>query len=351
MMDKQESEALNITRFVMSIGIVFQHSYTTVQMYDYLTNMSVYHQVTRIFSLQFGEACVPTFFIISGYLFFCGYRQTWECYQYKMRKRFFSLLLPYLFWNALMIGVFYAVECIPSVRGLFNDGRKLVHDCNFADCLNAFWKYNDTAGPILTQLWFVRNLILLSLCSPIIYWFVRYTKIIGVSILCLLWVFGENMAYSQSSIFYFSLGAWFSINGKSLMSEIRKIAKPLFILFPLILIADTLLDGTIAGYYLHRMQTFTCVLFILALVSVLLEKGKIHDIAFLSSSSFFLYVTHDPMLRFIRKFSLKYADHSSEFQMIVLYFAAVAVDIAIVYAVYWCLRKYASGFLKWTTGR
>ncbi len=350
-MNRQESEALNITRFVMSIGIVFLHAYTSVRMYDYLGDLPVYKEVTRVISFQFGEACVPAFFVISGYLFFFGYRQTWECYKYKMKKRFFSLLLPYLFWNALMIAVFYAVECFPSVRGLFNDSRKLLHDCGLVDFLRAFWVYNDSAGPILTQLWFVRNLIVLALCSPVVYCFVRYTRIVGLFILGIWWMAGEGVPNLESSVFYFCLGAWFSISGKSLLEEVRRISIPIFILFPLIVIGDALLDGTLVGHYLHRTETFTCVFFVLALISVLLEKGKIRDIAFLSSSSFFLYVVHDPMLRFIRKFSLRYADHGSEFQMIALYFIAVAVDIAVVYAVFWLLRKYVPWFLKWTTGR
>ena len=35
-MNKQESSALNITRFVMSIGIVLYQSYTSVQLYPFL---------------------------------------------------------------------------------------------------------------------------------------------------------------------------------------------------------------------------------------------------------------------------------------------------------------------------
>lgn len=348
-MDRQESSALNITRFIMSIGIVFLHAYTTVQSYPFLHDLPVYQQVTRVFSMQFGEVGVPVFFIISGYLFFIGFKPTWSSYKYKMEKRFYSLLIPYLIWNALMIGVYYVAECVPTVRELFNDGKKLVHDFGFSDFLGAFWARKD-GGPILDQLWFVRNLILLAVGSPIIYYFVRYTKLAGVIALGLLWMFGTGMAYPQSSIFYFSLGAWYSINGKSITGEIRKISKPLFIIFPIILLADALMDGTTVGFYLHRIQTFTGVLFILALIPVLLEKGKVRDIAFLSSSSFFLYVAHDPLLRFMRKFSLKLVDHTSEFQVIAIYFATIAINIAIVYAAYWLLQKYAPVILKWTTG-
>lgn len=332
----------------MSVGIVLYHSYTSVQLYPFLKELPVYQEVTRIFSMQFGEICVPTFFIISGYLFFYSYKQTWDCYKSKLKRRLYTLVIPYLFWNGLLVGLYYAAECVPSILQTFNDGKKLVHDFGLIDFLGAF---GINKGPIVDQLWFVRNLILLSIASPVIYQFVRYTRLFGVIGLGLLWFFGAGMAYPQSSIFYFSFGAYFSINNKSIQREIHKISKLLFISFPLIVVADATLHYTIVGYYLHRTQTLMGTLFILALIPTLLEKGKIRDITFLSASSFFLYVAHDPLLRFMRRFSLKFTDHSSDFQAIMSYFITAILNISIVYAIYWVLQKYAPWFIKKTTGR
>lgn len=348
-MDKRESTALNITRFIMSIGIVFLHSYTSVQMYPSLEELTGYQQVARVLSLQFGEIGVPTFFFISGFLFYNGYTQTISCYKYKLKKRFYSLLIPYLFWNIFTISVFYVVECIPSIRHLFNDNHQLVHDFTFLDFMKTLWAM-DNGLPMLAQLWFIRNLIIMSLGAPAVYLIIRYTRLTGVIIFGIAWMFHPGMAYPLNTLFFYSLGAWFSINHLSLTESMDKISKFLFVIYPIIVIMDFFLSSTPISFYLHRIQTFTGVLFVIALVSFLLKKGKIRDIAFLSSSSFFLYVTHDPMLRFIRKFSLKIADQSSEFQMIASYFSAIVVDIAIVYAIYWLLKRYAPWFLEWTTG-
>lgn len=348
-MNKQESSALNITRFVMSIGVVFLHSYTTVQMYSYLNEYTVYQTIAKVLSLQLGEIAVPAFFLISGYLFYNGYQPTIDCYRYKLKKRFYSLLLPYLFWNILIIIIYYLAENIPPIRNLFNDSHPLIHDFAFTDYFKALWAINN-GGPILTQLWFVRNLIILVICAPIIYLIVRYTRFAGVAIFGIAWILHPGQAYPLNSLFFYSLGAWFSINHKSLTVSIEQQSKFFLILFPIIMIADLLLPNISISFYLHRIFTLTGVFFVIAVISFLLKKGRIRDIAFLSSSSFFLYVTHDPMLRFIRKFSLKLIDQSSELQIIISYFAAIIVDIAIVYAVYWILYKYAPCFLKWTTG-
>lgn len=96
-MNKKESSELNITRFIMSIGIVFLHSCTSVQMYSSLETLTIYQQITRVLSMQFGEMAVPTFFLVSGFLFYNGYIQNASCYKYKLKKRIFSLLIPYLF--------------------------------------------------------------------------------------------------------------------------------------------------------------------------------------------------------------------------------------------------------------
>lgn len=92
-MHKQESSALNITRFIMSIGIVFLHSYTSVQMYPSLGELTVYQQITRVLSMQFGEMAVPTFFLISGFLFYSGYTPTIQCYKYKLKKTFLLIIV------------------------------------------------------------------------------------------------------------------------------------------------------------------------------------------------------------------------------------------------------------------
>lgn len=347
-MDKNESSALNITRYVMSVGIVLYHSYTSVQLYPFLKDLPVYQEVTRIFSMQFGEICVPTFFIISGYLFFYGYKQTMSCYKHKLERRLHTLVIPYLFWNGLLIILYYIAECVPSILSTFNDGKKLVHDFGFTDFIGAF---GINKGPIVDQLWFIRNLILLSIASPIIYLFIRYTRWIGLIGLGMSWFFGTGMAYPQSSIFYFSLGAYFSVQNKCITQEIHKISNFLFIIFPLIVVADAILHHTSAGYYLHRTETLIGTLFILALIPTLQKKGKIREIAFLSASSFFLYVAHDPLLRFMRRFSLKLIDHSSEFQAIMSYFITAILNITIIYAIYWILQKYTPRFIKRTTGR
>lgn len=349
-MNKRESEVLNITRFVMSVFIVFFHAHTSVQMYNYWEDLPVYRGVVRVFSLQIGEMGVPTFFLISGYLFFRNYQQTWMCYKDKILKRFYSLFIPYMFWNTFIIGAYYMAESIPSILDLFNDGgKKLVHDFNWCDFLHAFGAYKD-GRPILTQMWFIRDLFLLALCSPVVYFLVRYMKFVAILFFGVIWFMKQEVPNWESGLLFFTIGAYLSISGKSLTEEIRKIANYLFIITPLLVVADFLLNGTILGFYVHRTLVFVGVFFVVALIIWLVERNKIRNVVFLTSGSFFLYVIHDPMIRFIRKATLLFVNHASEFQMIAIYFLSVTIDILIAYVLFWCLQKYLPGILKWITG-
>ena len=120
-------------------------------------------------------------------------------------------------------------------------------DDSCSDYLKALWAM-DNGYPMLTQLWFVRNLIILALGAPVIYslfWsasfsenfrmnrsmgscatyrkkldelkkaiiylIVRYTRLIGVLIFGVAWMLHPGQAYPLSTLFFYSLGAWFSI--------------------------------------------------------------------------------------------------------------------------------------------
>ena len=76
------------------------------------------------------------------------------------------------------------------VSGYFGD--------NWKDPLFVFWK-----GPINLSLWFIRELIVLVILSPLIYLLVRYTSWFGVLALGILWGF----KIGPEPLFFFSAGA------------------------------------------------------------------------------------------------------------------------------------------------
>lgn len=122
------------------------------------------------------------FFIISGYLYFCNIDKfTSKDYVIKSKKRLGSLIIPYVIWN-LIYALFYLG--IAYMNG----------ECNttIGEFLKGFWAFDTTssngfASPYNGPFWFLRDLVVVSVISPIFYFFLRSDKFhVGIcSLTCL----------------------------------------------------------------------------------------------------------------------------------------------------------------------
>lgn len=172
------------------------------------------------------NAALSTFFFISGYLLFVG-RQTFGPSEYfhQLRRRVASLLIPYFIW--IIIG--YA--CTLAVNG----PDSVSH---FSGIVEIFWAkgFNMTEHSLLgydsvplgypsghTVLWFVRDLMIMTLLSPVIWWLAKLLR---------LWIFPLILAgillhaglpgLENHTVCYFSLGAAFAIFGIDPTAFVRR---------------------------------------------------------------------------------------------------------------------------------
>lgn len=86
------------------------------------------------------------------------------------------------------------------------------------------------------------------------------------------------------------------------------------------------------------------------IVAYLVENGKLRGMKFLVPATFFIYAAHYPLMRFIRLLTIKLLDRSSDVQMTAAYFVAIAVDVIIVVAAYWVIRRVSPRLLQIITG-
>ena len=97
---------------------------------------------------------VPMFFVISGFFVFFQKAFTFSIFKAILKKRFYSLLIPYFFWTFFWTLVFIIVS-------------RLFPFLN----LNAISKisFKTIWSPINYQFWFIRDLIILVVLSPLLY--------------------------------------------------------------------------------------------------------------------------------------------------------------------------------------
>lgn len=175
---------LDILRVLLTVGIVCRHATSD--------NLQAVVFITNIF--------VPLFFVMSGYLFFWNVpgKPDAKWFWKKIRSRFFTLLIPYLI--AVVIAwlcYYFALKAVPSmVDGFLGDRWK--------DPLFVFW-----TGPVNLSLWFIRELMIVVVLSPLIYLIIRYTGWWGVLALGTWWALGTYGGFSYGGpepLFLFAAG-------------------------------------------------------------------------------------------------------------------------------------------------
>lgn len=122
------------------------------------------------------EVAVPLFFFISGLLFY--YNCSKNVIVGKIKRRFKSLVVPYVLWNALFFVVYF----------ILSNWRFTASKMNMTPIPYGF---TDIVLSILsssfTPLWFVKNLIIYTILAPIIFYFIS-TKTRGILSLFLTFV-------------------------------------------------------------------------------------------------------------------------------------------------------------------
>ena len=223
--------------------------------------------VWRIFACvsinELAAIAVPLFFLISGFLFF--YHAEWSAATWlaKMRRRVRSLLVPYVLFCLLAV--------VSLIINNVQDGHTLSQalHAHLADgkWLHNFWDIHTTGHntnllgitkpisyPVVIPLWFIRDLMVIVLMTPLIHWAIRRLRLGWIAIMLALSLTGvwiPLVGFSPTSCLYFSIGAWFSISGKSMADGLQHWRSPLLMAALPLLALDILADGTAADRYVH----------------------------------------------------------------------------------------------------
>lgn len=184
---------IDLIRVLLTIGIVSLHATMT----DLATSTPAFDRITKVI-IFVAQVFVPLFFVISGYLFFRNVPEDpssgW--FWAKLRSRFMSLFIPFLIANCIAFVIYYAtMQFFPSmISGFLGDRWK--------DPLFVLWE-----GPINLSLWFIRELIVVTILSPVIFLIVKHLRWWGVLILGLLLV----LKIGPAPLFYFSAGTCLAV--------------------------------------------------------------------------------------------------------------------------------------------
>ena len=299
------SQKIRILSFVSILLVVILHAYNlTIKLGGGViyANSSLTEFCEDFLSQGIARIAVPIFFLISGYLFFLNFSGTKYEYKAKIKKRFGSLLLPYLCWSVWGIIFYLILESLPHSETFFT--KDLIAHSSPKRLL-----YILLLKPIPYQLWFIRDLIMLVLLSPIILLIVHRIQWLGCAILCYTWFIDINfILFSNESFLFFVIGATFPIfNQKALIQITIKGGKTLMILWLCTITLRTLLILNLhtAPFILDSLRKISVLLGIASiwiLYDQIMTRRTISPrLNKLTSFTFFLYAFHEPILTIVKK--------------------------------------------------
>lgn len=168
------SNKLTTVSFFAAVGVVLIHAHPPFSQAGQ-SDLSLLFE--RFLSGSFTSSAVPIFFVISGYLFATktdfGQQPHW--YSLTIKKRIKSLLVPYILWNIIHVLTISLVKMLENIHA----GRPMLLYTGLYEPLLSFGNLVRIFGldlgkpPIEGVLWFVRNLLILFLISPLFMFFMK----------------------------------------------------------------------------------------------------------------------------------------------------------------------------------
>ena len=212
-----ESGAISALRLPLAILVVFIHTPD----FDSVSSW--------IISRNLGTITVPGFFMISAYLLFAKDREwNWRIYKGKLKSRLSSLLLPYVFWNIVALIVLFARQLVIEYVFHKQVNAKLVVNYDLNDWLNVFGLLPGGNGPQDLPLWYMRDLMLMVLISPLLSWIINRGKHWLVPFLIAGLVFPWSIWWPMYTHFhlrylwFFILGGYIGRYQTAFLSVLRK---------------------------------------------------------------------------------------------------------------------------------
>lgn len=156
------SDKMKVLSLIAITMVIYIHTYYTEG-----ENYPMYQTFQRfIGGVGISGIANPLFYFISGYLFFMGMTKVQECFP-KMKKRFRTLLVPYLLANTIAFVMYAVLDGITRLSpSLYNVVNFHILDWFSLDVSTLL--YNVYWAPVAFQLWFVRDMIIFVTLSPLI---------------------------------------------------------------------------------------------------------------------------------------------------------------------------------------
>ena len=353
--DGVSSQRLSMLRFPLIVGVVYIHAYSSEVLLSTgaigVAEPGFYSDFVRnIVSQGLARLSVPLFFLMSGYLLFANFEWSLPRYINKLRSRVRTLLVPYLFWNALLLSAMALAQQMPTTSEFFSGKGLPVASYTSFQYLDAI--FGVTGPPVGYQWWFIRDLMMLVVLSPLIHVFHKKAARVILLAAFAVWFFelASKEILSPEAFLFFYVGTYLARLGRSVFL-FDKYGNLMLALYLPVLLIDTLSKESQLNGLVHNFGLLLGVPAVLSLSRYALKLTQLQiALRGLSSYSFFVFATHEPLLVATRKIAYKTFAPSDDLAVISLYLTLPSVVILTTIAAYNTMSRLTPRFLMIISG-
>jgi succinoglycan biosynthesis protein ExoH len=340
--DSQVSQAISFARIGLIMGLVFLHygAYpnSTVSPFDGMNPVA--HQSATFVSsalLFFFFSAVPLLSTVSGWLFFkFGRHEATPALRQRITRRVSSLYLPLIFWNGLYLWLAVFLLGFWPDSPLLDQLNIRLLDAGLSEYANAVFAI--THHPIGFQFWFVRDLLVTVLVSPLLWALLRYAPYAGMAALGAAWLAGHDLGifFRADVVFFFYLGGFLRLRKMPL--EIGPRATTVLLALYIVLVALRAMAPLAIDMTPDRPALLEAATRAMRLLGVLACWGAClrfsalpwgRTVAHYGGLSFFLFATHFPLVVAIKYALWPLLPAQTDMWMVVHYVSSVSLTVAI----------------------
>lgn len=345
--DSRQSILIKAMRFPLIALVVFAHSlgFESAAITNELSGWNIYHFFSEMISHNFAKLAVCWFFVFSGYFFFRNLKEGEYCFKWvvgKWKKRIKSLLIPYVIWNLLMVGIWALVSFVFLKIGIGTHN-------SFPELNPVAWFWS---GPANFPLYFMRDLMLLSITAPIWYQVVKRFKWASICILIIYYVSPiEPSIPGMRGIFFFGIGAWLGIWHYNMLEISRRIKLPAAILAIISLLLFTYFNSSpYHPWMLRAFYPFGMITFMNIFDKLIDNEFRCKRLCSLASAVFFIFAAHEILILGWTKglFLRVFGDGLTGAW--ISYLGVPIVVLAVCLALFWILNKLMPKTLSFICG-
>jgi len=245
---------------------------------------------------------------------------------------------------------FFIIQSIPQLTSFFSNN--LITSYSVSELATAW-----LIKPIPYQLWFLRDLMMLVLMAPLLYYMVKFLGIFALPLFVVTWFMEiDFVLFDGRSLIFFMTGLYFSRNPEFLTQKRfgDKANLFLFLWISLALIKTTLVyyvgDYHLIGF-IHKISVLFGILALFSLYDKLYANKDLSRSPFYKyfSLSFFIYTSHEPILTVAKK-AFFFVLGRSDIAILINYFLAPVITITICIFIGYFVRENMPKFYKFVSG-